>query len=472
MAVGSVASGESSRRALKRRPCVSTAKPHRAIFAATFSHITHVHAGAVRRIVRRVAEAPAQSRKCRPEERCDIGLRTKRAPAPNISMLSNRTTMRFRSRSINVPDKGAIAFSPLTMGWAEIAARDLLMIRDGIVLPNGIKLTQPYVFGALPEARTELLRQSDRPLYLAVPGELQSSLGKYASELFGPNQTAADKAETVSQHFQTEFDYSLELPSARGRDPIIHFLSTRHAAHCEYFATATCLLLRSAGVPTRYVTGYVAAEMNDGGDYWIARNRDAHAWVEAYDDENQRWFAIESTPGRRYQTAKRSDVDKSISSDNLTTDDETGNTQAGDWWRQARAWLGSVNGTNPLILILRFAQLPLLALLTLALWIRHQRSATRVVDRDDKYSWKQLAKVERQLRRKHSLQRAPTETLHQFARRVDESADDTPGVDHAGPSQETKERRRLGEWLRQYAIARYQGMRPPRMDMVFEPSGR
>ena len=357
-----------------------------------------------------------------------------------------------------------MVFSPLTMAWAELPARDLFLTRDGIVLPNGIKLSQPYVFGALPEARTASLDSADRSVYLKVSTEHQDFLRQYASELTDPNQTSVEKANAVSRHFQSGFEYSLELPSPGGRDPIIYFLSTRHAAHCEYFATATSLLLRSVGVPTRYVTGYIADEKSDEEEYWIARNRDAHAWVEAYDDENQRWFAVESTPGRSYQTAQRADNSASAASDDLTTGDETSNNQAGNWWRRASLWFGSVNGTDPVILVLRFAQLPLLGLLTFTLWVRHRRSVSRVGDHDDKYSWRQLAKVERQLRQKHALQREPSETLHQFARRVDESAG---GQSSGQPPHASDERRRLSEWLRQYAVARYQGMRPPEFHVAF-----
>ena len=54
-------------------------------------------------------------------------------------------------------------------------------------------------------------------------------------------------------------------------------------------------MLRLAGVPARYVTGFVVTEKNTSGGYWIARNRDAHAWAEAWDDQRG-WVTVEATP--------------------------------------------------------------------------------------------------------------------------------------------------------------------------------
>ncbi len=58
------------------------------------------------------------------------------------------------------------------------------------------------------------------------------------------------------------------------------------------------LQLELIDVPSRYVTGYVVVELEgEYGDYWLARNRNAHAWAEAYDDDRRRWLSVEATPG-------------------------------------------------------------------------------------------------------------------------------------------------------------------------------
>ncbi len=102
-------------------------------------------------------------------------------------------------------------------------------------------------------------------------------------------------AETV-QHLQRTCSYKLGIGlKSTGEDPVLQFVDDRRQGHCELFASAAALLLRSQGVPTRYVTGFVCVEQA-AGKYWLARLRDAHAWVEAYDRQAKRWKLVEATP--------------------------------------------------------------------------------------------------------------------------------------------------------------------------------
>ena len=59
------------------------------------------------------------------------------------------------------------------------------------------------------------------------------------------------------------------------------------AGHCEYFATATVLLLREVGVRARYVTGYAVPESAREGDNYIIRERHAHAWALVYHSDTE-----------------------------------------------------------------------------------------------------------------------------------------------------------------------------------------
>ena len=52
--------------------------------------------------------------------------------------------------------------------------------------------------------------------------------------------------------------------------------------HCEYFASALELMLRSQNIPTRLVVGFRGGDFSQVGNYFQVRQRNAHAWVEAY----------------------------------------------------------------------------------------------------------------------------------------------------------------------------------------------
>lgn len=70
----------------------------------------------------------------------------------------------------------------------------------------------------------------------------------------------------------------------------------RKAGHCEYFAAATVLLLRQAGIPARLANGYAVDEYDSRLDLYIVRSRHAHAWAIAY--INGVWLVVESTPSQ------------------------------------------------------------------------------------------------------------------------------------------------------------------------------
>ena len=104
----------------------------------------------------------------------------------------------------------------------------------------------------------------------------------------------AAAVRAVERWFGHGFTYSLWQDSLPvGAMPLAEFLERSHAGHCEFYATATVLLLRWAGVPARYATGYSISEQSD--DLWLARGRDAHAWCLAWNDGS--WRDVDTTPG-------------------------------------------------------------------------------------------------------------------------------------------------------------------------------
>ena len=103
---------------------------------------------------------------------------------------------------------------------------------------------------------------------------------------------------------RAEFAYTLDTPLA-GRHPVDEFLFEQKAGFCEHFSSAFVVLMRSAGVPARVVTGYAGGIRNPLGDYWVVRQMDAHAWAEVW-LAGRGWVRVDPTaavaPERIYDT--------------------------------------------------------------------------------------------------------------------------------------------------------------------------
>jgi hypothetical protein len=116
-----------------------------------------------------------------------------------------------------------------------------------------------------------------------------------AGEVAGEGSAAA-RAERIETHLIQGYAYTLEGVGRGGEQPIDDFLFRFKAGHCEYFASAMVLMLRAQGIPARLVTGFLGAEYNPLEGYFIVRQSNAHAWVEAWLGEERGWRIFDPTP--------------------------------------------------------------------------------------------------------------------------------------------------------------------------------
>jgi len=127
-----------------------------------------------------------------------------------------------------------------------------------------------------------------------IPGEELPAIQDVLDELDLNALDGKHKLIALEQFFEKNFTYSLNLSPAAGRTALSDFLLQTRSGHCEYFATAAVLILRAAGIPARYQTGY-ALDRNDQLNGWIlVRDRHAHAWAQAYVD--RKWQTVDPTP--------------------------------------------------------------------------------------------------------------------------------------------------------------------------------
>ena len=135
-------------------------------------------------------------------------------------------------------------------------------------------------------------------LDLYVPTNEVAALEQVIAEMRVSGADEEHRLQAVRNFFAEKFTYS----TWQGRDklattnetPVARFLLSSRSGHCEYFATATVLLLRELRIPARYAVGYAVHE--PGGKGYVVRERDAHAWCLVWNSRNNNWEDFDTTP--------------------------------------------------------------------------------------------------------------------------------------------------------------------------------
>jgi transglutaminase-like putative cysteine protease len=115
-----------------------------------------------------------------------------------------------------------------------------------------------------------------------------------AAEVMGEGSALA-RVQRLEQHLAGTYRYSTEFVGRSGQLPLERFLFEERRGHCEFFATAMVVMLRSQGIPARFVTGFLGGEPSNFEGYYIVRQGNAHAWVEAWVPEVG-WQLFDPTP--------------------------------------------------------------------------------------------------------------------------------------------------------------------------------
>ena len=104
-----------------------------------------------------------------------------------------------------------------------------------------------------------------------------------------------DAVRAVESYLRDNYGYTLDL-KAGGPDPLADFLFNVKEGHCEYFSTAMAVMLRTQGIATRVVNGFLPGQFNEAADAFTVRQSDAHSWVEVYFPETDSWVTFDPTP--------------------------------------------------------------------------------------------------------------------------------------------------------------------------------
>jgi hypothetical protein len=197
--------------------------------------------------------------------------------------------------------------SPVLFGMPRVVAVQgnfPVLNRDGygaITFQRSDDRVSYKVFSDVSQPSRDILRtdngayRTDDSNYLQLPPDLDGRLSAMAASVIANKSNRYDKAVAIERFLQSSFGYTLEQ-KAGGDQPLSDFLFNVKEGHCEYFATAMAVMLRTQGIAARVVNGFSGGEYNDTADVTIVRQRNAHAWVEVYFPRESAWVTFDPTP--------------------------------------------------------------------------------------------------------------------------------------------------------------------------------
>jgi protein-glutamine gamma-glutamyltransferase len=147
---------------------------------------------------------------------------------------------------------------------------------------------------AAPRFPPRVLPLAGRERSLQLPA-LDPRIPALAARLTAGLPTDLEQTRSIEQHLRQDYAYTLQLPAREPADPLAYFLFTRKKGHCEYFASAMAIMLRTLGIPARLATGFQSGVFNPLTDQWLVRASDAHTWVEAW-IAGYGWTTFDPTP--------------------------------------------------------------------------------------------------------------------------------------------------------------------------------
>lgn len=165
-----------------------------------------------------------------------------------------------------------------------------------VAMPIAPRATLEYRVdvGDQPAIPAQFGRDPQNPVGALDLSGVSERMRQLAAEVMGEG-TPEERLDRLEQHLLTSYAYTLDFVGRDGKNPLDDFLFVYKSGHCEYFASAMVLMARSQGISARLATGFLGAELNPLEGYYVVRQQNAHAWVEAYTPDRS-WQVYDPTP--------------------------------------------------------------------------------------------------------------------------------------------------------------------------------
>jgi len=123
---------------------------------------------------------------------------------------------------------------------------------------------------------------------------LQEKLTEFVAG-FDRGLPLTDILSSLKERINDQCSYSLTIKNENKINPLENFLFEEKSGYCEFYASATAMLCRELGIPSRIAFGWSGGKFYESSDLFVFHSKDAHAWAEIYLD-GYGWVVFDTTP--------------------------------------------------------------------------------------------------------------------------------------------------------------------------------
>ncbi|MFY9278940.1 MAG: transglutaminase domain-containing protein [Caldicoprobacterales bacterium] len=212
----------------------------------------------------------------------------------------------------NINPQKRNSFKPYFNTKSETFTSRNLNAQDLYIIEGIVAKTYDPEFANLIDQHSKIKENSPKEEYIKenytqLPDSLPNRVVDLAFSIVEDAHSPYDMVIRIQDYLRENYSYTLNTPhTPPDRDFVDYFLFDLEEGYCTYFASAMAVMLRSVGVPARYIEGFSMSSHSYGHSSYIynVRNSDAHAWVEVY-FPNIGWLTFDPTPGSQQSTTNQ-----------------------------------------------------------------------------------------------------------------------------------------------------------------------